>query len=266
MPYNNNRQNRGPSINTTLTTIFAPEAMLTLKAWNRNLSLEFARATGDTDENGLSSYEKDSSHHILTSLTYEKCLALKDAYDKVLRPAIVEGQPKSISVMIRTVDGEQKLLTLGFNGSNPFIRIACALSSDGTATSDNTVVMNLRPVEVLTDYNTLDGTSEAASQTFIDLDKFIDCISNVGVAGFLTGHAIRYGNALYSSYANNRNSGNNAAYGRGGYGNNQYGNNGYQNNSYQNNYQQGNQYNANNAFMPSDLTMDGDINDTLPFN
>ena len=58
-------------------------------------------------------------------------------------------------------------------------------------------------------------------------------------------------------------SGNNAAYGRGGngYGNN-YGNNQYSNN---NNGYQG-QYRNNNAFMPADLNMGGDMNDTLPFN
>ena len=43
MPYNNNQQGAGPNINTTLTTVYAPEAQLTVKCWNRFLSLEFAR-------------------------------------------------------------------------------------------------------------------------------------------------------------------------------------------------------------------------------
>lgn len=263
MPYNNNQQGAGPNINTTLTTIFSPEAQLTVKAWNRLLSLEFARAVGEPDENGLSQYDNDSSHHIRTSLTYEKCVALKKKYEEVLRPAILEGTPKSISVKIRTNNGERKLMTLGFNGTAPFIRIGWQLAEDFTGTPDNFLDMTLRPVELIKDFNILNGESEPVEDVYVDLDKFVECLDSVGVKPLAVSHAIRFGNAVYSSYANNRMSGNNAAYGRGGngYGNN-YGNNQYSNN---NNGYQG-QYRNNNAFMPADLNMGGDMNDTLPFN
>lgn len=257
MPYNNNQQGAGPNINTTLTTVYAPEAQLTVKCWNKFLSLEFARAVGEPDENGLSQYDNDSSHHIRTSLTYEKCVALKKEYEKTLRPAILEGTPKSISVKIRTNTGERKLFTLGFNGTNPFIRIGWQLSETFTGTPNNFLDMNLRPVEVLKDFNILNGEAEPVIETYVDLDKFVECLDAVGVKPLSVSHAIRFGNAVYSSYANNRMSGNNAAYGRGG---NQYGNNQYSNN---NGYQNRN----NNAFMPpADLNMGGDMNDAFPFN
>ena len=263
MPYNNNQQGAGPNINTTRTTIFSPEAQLTVKAWNRLLSLEFAKAVGEPDENGLSQYDNDSSHHIRTSLTYEKCVALKKKYEEVLRPAILEGTPKSISVKIRTNNGERKLITLGFNGTAPFIRIGWQLAEDFTGTPDNFLDMTLRPVELIKDFNILSGESEPVEDIYVDLDKFVECLDSVGVKPLAVSHAIRFGNAVYSSYTNNRMSGNNAAYGRGGngYGNN-YGNNQYSNN---NNGYQG-QYRNNNAFMPADLNMGGDMNDTLPFN
>ena len=259
MPYNNNQQGAGPNINTTLTTIFSPEAQLTVKAWNRLLSLEFAKAVGEPDENGLSQYDNDSSHHIRTSLTYEKCVALKKKYEEVLRPAILEGTPKSISVKIRTNTGERKLITLGFNGTAPFIRIGWQLAEDFTGTPNNFLDMTLRPVELIKDFNILNGESEPVENVYVDLDKFVECLDAVGVKPLGVSHAIRFGNAVYSSYANSRMAGNNAAYGRGGngYGNNQYSNN---NNGYQA------QYRNNNAFMPADLTMGGDMNDTLPFN
>ena len=263
MPHNNNQQGAGANINTTLTTIFSPEAQLTVKAWNRLLSLEFAKAVGEPDENGLSQYDNDSSHHIRTSLTYEKCVALKKKYEEVLRPAILEGTPKSISVKIRTNTGERKLITLGFNGTAPFIRIGWQLAEDFTGTPDNFLDMTLRPVELIKDFNILSGESEPVEDIYVDLDKFVECLDSVGVKPLAVSHAIRFGNAVYSSYTNNRMSGNNAAYGRGGngYGNN-YGNNQYSNN---NNGYQG-QYRNNNAFMPADLNMGGDMNDTLPFN
>ena len=259
MPYNNNQQGAGPNINTTLTTIFSPEAQLSVKAWNRLLSLEFAKAVGEPDENGLSQYDNDSSHHIRTSLTYEKCVALKKKYEEVLRPAILEGTPKSISVKIRTNTGERKLITLGFNGTAPFIRIGWQLAEDFTGTPNNFLDMILRPVELLKDFNILNGESEPVENVYVDLDKFVECLDAVGVKPLGVSHAIRFGNAVYSSYANSRMAGNNAAYGRGGngYGNNQYSNN---NNGYQAPYRN------NNAFMPADLTMGGDMNDTLPFN
>ena len=259
MPYNNNQQGVGPNINTTLTTIFSPEAQLTVKAWNRLLSLEFAKAVGEPDENGLSQYDNDSSHHIRTSLTYEKCVALKKKYEEVLRPAILEGTPKSISVKIRTNTGERKLITLGFNGTAPFIRIGWQLAEDFTGTPNNFLDMTLRPVELIKDFNILNGESEPVENVYVDLDKFVECLDAVGVKPLGVSHAIRFGNAVYSSYANSRMAGNNAAYGRGGngYGNNQYSNN---NNGYQAPYRN------NNAFMPADLTMGGDMNDTLPFN
>lgn len=259
MPYNNNQQGAGPNINTTLTTIFSPEAQLSVKAWNRLLSLEFAKAVGEPDENGLSQYDNDSSHHIRTSLTYEKCVALKKKYEEVLRPAILEGTPKSISVKIRTNTGERKLITLGFNGTAPFIRIGWQLAEDFTGTPNNFLDMILRPVELLKDFNILNGESEPVEDVYVDLDKFVECLDAVGVKPLGVSHAIRFGNAVYSSYANSRMAGNNAAYGRGGngYGNNQYSNN---NNGYQAPYRN------NNAFMPADLTMGGDMNDTLPFN
>lgn len=259
MPYNNNQQGVGPNINTTLTTIFTPEAQLSVKAWNRLLSLEFAKAVGEPDENGLSQYDNDSSHHIRTSLTYEKCVALKKKYEEVLRPAILEGTPKSISVKIRTNTGERKLITLGFNGTAPFIRIGWQLAEDFTGTPNNFLDMTLRPVELMKDFNILNGESEPVENVYVDLDKFVECLDAVGVKPLGVSHAIRFGNAVYSSYANSRVAGNNAAYGRGGngYGNNQYSNN---NNGYQAPYRN------NNAFMPADLTMGGDMNDTLPFN
>ena len=259
MPYNNNQQGAGPNINTTLTTIFSPEAHLTVKAWHRLLSLEFAKAVGEPDENGLSQYDNDSSHHIRTSLTYEKCVALKKKYEEVLRPAILEGTPKSISVKIRTNTGERKLITLGFNGTAPFIRIGWQLAEDFTGTPNNFLDMTLRPVELIKDFNILNGESEPVENVYVDLDKFVECLDAVGVKPLGVSHAIRFGNAVYSSYANSRMAGNNAAYGRGGngYGNNQYSNN---NNGYQAPYRN------NNAFMPADLTMGGDMNDTLPFN
>ena len=261
MPYNNNQQS-GPNVNTTLTTIYAKEASLTVKAWNKLLSLEFAKATDTVDENGLASYDNDSSHHIRTSLTYEKCIVLKKSYDKILRPAILEGTPKTISILIRGTNGEKKLLTLGYNGEAPFIRISWGLAETGTANNENSISMTLRPVEYYTDYNILTGESEAIEEVNVDLDKFMECVAAVGAQGFLVSHAIRFGNALYASYANGRNAGNNAAYGR-GY-NNQYGGNQYQSN---NNYGQ-QRYNAQNAFMPSasDMNIGGDMNDVLPFN
>lgn len=260
MPYNN--QQNSPSVNTTLTNIYTQEASLTIRAWNKFLSLEFAKAIDDVDENGLAKYDTDNSHHMRTTLTYEKCIVLKKCYDKILRPAIVEGTPKSISILIRGANGEKKILTLGFNGEAPFIRIACGLSESGIASTDNTITMTLRPVEYYTDYNILTGESEAVEQVYIDLDKFMECVEQVGVNGFLVGHAIRYGNALYASYSNSRNAGSNAAYGR-GY-NNQYGGNQYQSNNY--GQQRYNNANAQNAFMPSDLNIGGDMNDALPFN
>ena len=262
MPYNNNQQGAGPNINTTLTTIFSPEAQLTVKAWNRLLSLEFAKAVGEPDENGLSQYDNDSSHHIRTSLTYEKCVALKKKYEEVLRPAILEGTPKSISVKIRTNTGERKLITLGFNGTAPFIRIGWQLAEDFTGTPDNFLDMTLRPVELIKDFNILSGESEPVEDIYVDLDKFVECLDSVGVKPLAVSHAIRFGNAVYSSYTNNRMSGNNAAYGRGGNG---YGNN-YGNKQYSNNNGYQGQYRNNNAFMPADLNMGGDMNDTLPFN
>ena len=155
-------------------------------------------------------------------------------------------------------------MTLGFNGTAPFIRIGWQLAEDFTGTPDNFLDMTLRPVELIKDFNILNGESEPVEEVYVDLDKFVECLDSVGVKPLAVSHAIRFGNAVYSSYANNRMSGNNAAYGRGGngYGNN-YGNNQYSNNN--NNGYQG-QYRNNNAFMPADLNMGGDMNDTLPFN
>ena len=184
---------------------------------------------------------------------------MKKKYEEVLRPAILEGTPKSISVKIRTNTGERKLITLGFNGTAPFIRIGWQLAEDFTGTPNNFLDMTLRPVELIKDFNILNGESEPVENVYVDLDKFVECLDAVGVKPLGVSHAIRFGNAVYSSYANSRMAGNNAAYGRGGngYGNNQYSNN---NNGYQAPYRN------NNAFMPADLTMGGDMNDTLPFN
>lgn len=252
MAYQNNQQN-GPSVNTALTSIFSEEALLNLKAWNRNLSLEFALAVGKNPD-GISEYDKEQSHHVRTTLTYEKCLALSGAYDKILRPAILNGEPKSISVDIKGTSGDRKALTLGYDGSVPFIRIAWGIGESGeTDPANNSIVMHLRPIEVKVDYNIANGTSEPSEYIDVDLDKMMDAVRAVGVKATMNSHAVRFGEALSRAYSQNRMNGNYAGYGRGSYGN---GGASYGQPS----------YNANNAFMPSGSDYNlGSSMDELPF-
>ena len=253
MAYQNNQQN-GPSVNTPLTSIFSEEAMLNLKAWNRNLSLEFALAVGKNPD-GVSEYDQDQSHRIRTTLTYEKCLALTKAYDEVLRPAIEHEEANSISVDIRGTSGDKKALTLGYDGKVPFIRIAWGIKEGGEADpANNVITMHLRPIEVKVDYNIVDGSYDRAEEKQVDLDKFVECMRAVGVRATMASHAIRFGEAISNAYAKNRANGNYAGYGRAPYGGNGA------------SYGSQSQYNPNNAFMPSGPEYNlGSEMDALPF-
>ena len=248
MNYNNYDQRGGSSTNSTLMTSFSDACRFSVKAWDKQLSVQFAPCTG-VNNDGLRIYETDQARCINTALRYENAISLLQQYEKTLKPAIEAGEAKTISVDIRGKDGVLKVLTIGSDGENRFIRVAWNVGDDGVGSAENSIVHTFNKREVREDYNLLTGESIKVP---VDAEflHFINELESVKLFGPEVNHGIRHDNAMRAAFANNRYAGKNAAYGgQGNY-------NGQQPGAY------GNYGNGGNAFMQPGV---GDGSDFLPF-
>lgn len=248
----NQNQNRDVSVNSSLMISTSPDSLFTVSAWNRQLSVRFARAIG-TRSDGSVEYETDRSRVISTAITYDNAVVLYEGYENLLKPAIEHKEPKTISILITGKDGAKKMLTVGYDPSKgSFVSISMRLNENNAATPDNVFTHYFNRRELREDYNFMSGESVSTVELETDLTKFMQMIHSIVLLTPIVNHGIRYDNSERARFANNRNVGNYAQYG---------GPQGYQNYSNQQQY-------APNAFMPQQAQpLSGDsIDEELPFN
>ena len=209
---NYNNRNNGPNINTSLSIFSNPESdcALRLAAWNRQLSVRFAQATGVRPD-GLKEYDWKSEHVGLTSLSIENCVILANEYESVIKPAMEAHQPKKVTIEIGST-GQKKSFSLGYDGSSAFVQLALNVNENGATDASHVLTYKFAKKAIYDDMNVLTGEgTERAIES--ELLRFIEALKMVIFFGPEVGHGIRLDKETRAAFANNRNAGAQAPYG-----------------------------------------------------
>lgn len=198
--FGNTNQRMIQSVTTNHMTCYNEEAKLTVSFWNQQISLKLAPCIGINGD-GLRSYSDDKSQLIMTALTADNIYALKDAYAKILKPAVDSGNATSISVSIGLAPA-RKIVTIGYDGVGYYLTATVNVDENGQGAGSLTY--KFKTTDVIVDYDPNYGITNKNS-TQAEFERFWACIDNFFAIGASTPHAMRYSEAVRASFANNNN-------------------------------------------------------------
>ena len=92
-------QNNQLNVNTKLYSSFSDTCMLTIGAWNQQLSVKFHPCKGTNPDTGLRTYASDNNEIIKTSLTEENTTALLNGIHDYIDPAIENKEKKRENII-----------------------------------------------------------------------------------------------------------------------------------------------------------------------
>ena len=222
------------NVNTKLFTSYSDACMISLGAWNQQLSLKFHPSKG-LNADGIRQYAQDNTEIINTSITVPNASALLEGIKDKLEKAISEKGKESISIPISTGEN-RKMLTLAVDGEVITLSIALKVNEQGVADPNSVMTHEFPRRNYITGYDCTTGTGTVTTvqSDYIDFKKKLESIYSLAP---VIPHAINYNNAVRS----NRSTPNN-----GGMNNQQTQNSGYQ--------------------APTSNFSGGDMSDFLPYN
>jgi hypothetical protein len=254
----NNRQN--VSWNTNVYASFGDDSMLSLSAWNRNVSIKIRPAVGKNSD-GLTQYADNNAQIVNTALTEENTEVVIEGIEKEVLPAL-KGEKETGSVtVVAGADNYRKMITIGYDGTTAYISVALNISDEGTT---NTVIRhNFNTKSYYVDYNPETGSKEEKNVQSDFMNFYHKLLVFRDHLNPVIAHSINYDN-MYRNTSGNYNNNYN------GNNNNRYGSSSFYNKPYQNQNNGpvfGNNNNANNNSNYSAPESNADsIDDVLPFN
>ena len=118
--FTSNRTN-SVNVNTKLTTLYADDSMVSIGAWNTNLSIKFHPATGKNAD-GITQYAQDNTAIVNVVITPDNARALLDGIETIIIPAIQNKESKSVAV--RTGSGDNmKILCVATENGAPYLYV-----------------------------------------------------------------------------------------------------------------------------------------------
>ena len=184
------------NVNTSFLVSFSDTAMLSVGAWNRNLSIQLKPCTG-VNADGVKQYADDRSQYITTSITPDNAIALAEGFEKEILPCM-RGEKESGAVSIVMGDADKrKVLTIYYEDGESYLGIATELDSVGKSQKELRHKFNKR--SYLVDYNPMEGN---AVEKFVDSDliSFMNKVREVEWLSPVIPHAIRYNDANILGY------------------------------------------------------------------
>ena len=195
-----NSQNNQLNVNTKLYSSFSDTCMITMGAWNLQLSLKFHPVKGTNPNTGLRQYATDNNEIINTSLSVANATALLKGIKDVIEPAIANKEVASFGIPISSGDNA-KTLTISYDKSDISIAIAINLDADGKTTAENILSHKFPKKVYFEGYNPISGGGNqiTVESDFEDFKKKLESIYDLAPA---TAHSIKYNNALVASFRN----------------------------------------------------------------
>lgn len=200
--------NRTNSVNTNtkLTTLYGDDSMVSIGAWNTNLSVKFHPTTGKNAD-GITQYAQDNTAITNVVITPDNARALLDGIYSIIIPAIENRESKSVAVRTGTGDN-MKILCVATENGTPYLYVV-KNAVNGIASEDNVVKHHFSTRSFVTDYSYVNGSGteipvNTGFKNFVKrlegMDRLIPDVS----------HSISYSQAIRSAMANNYNQNNNA--------------------------------------------------------
>ena len=192
----NNNANKGPSVTSTLKTMFCNLSSLRLSYWKDMLSLRFYPCTG-TNSNGL--YQYDYSKKLGSAISAEKCTTFVSLIEKDFLPAIKkvqdgEGFEKPLSIAIPVGDNGN-LIGLKYdidaesNKPSVFLSLYTGVGADEKAPLDGMMTYRFNKSVVLTDYQPQTG-SHTAIEVETEFNYFVSVMRDINAASCAAAHSI----------------------------------------------------------------------------
>ena len=185
------------NVNTKLFTSYSDTCMLTVGAWNTQLSLKFHPAKGQNAD-GVRQYAQDKSEIISTSLTIDNASVLLRGIKDKLEDAIKNKKAEKISIPISSGENK-KILTLGYDGTNTFVSITIGVSEDGTAPETNELVHKFNQRSYFVGYDVTTGTGDQVV-TESDYDNFVEMLKGIYDLVPTNAHSINYNSSLRQNF------------------------------------------------------------------
>ena len=250
----NNRQN--VSYNTNVYASFGDDSMLSLSAWNRNVSIRIRPAVGKNGD-GLTQYADNNAQIVNTALTEENTEVVIEGIEKEVLPAL-KGEKDSGSVTVATgTDAYRKMITIGYDGTTAYMSVALNINEEGT--TNNVIRHNFNTKSYYTGYNPETGSKEEKNVQSDFMNFYHKLLVFRDLLNPVIAHSINYDNMYRNSSRNYNNNYN-------GNNNNRYGSSSFYNKPYQNNGPAFGNNNANNNSNYSAQESNAEsIDDVLPF-
>lgn len=196
-----NNNNNGVNVNTKLFTSYSDTAMITLSAWNQQISVKVHPSKG-LDSEGLRQYATDNTEVISTSLTLENATTLLDGVKEKLKPALDTKGESKVSVSMGNADN-RKVLSLGVEGEDTYFELAINVDENGKAEEKNIIKHVFRKKMYMEGYDPKTGEGVMVTCN-ADFENFIIKIEDVYKLSPAIAHGINYSNAVKQSFRNNR--------------------------------------------------------------
>lgn len=188
---NNNTINQ----NTDLFKGFSDDSQITLSGWNNKLSLKLRPFAGK-NSSGINTYERDAAKIVNTAITIDNCAVLVEAIEKELEPAMEQGQPAAVTLLINEAsnNGSKKLLTLDYDGSTLRLIIAFNVGEDNKTIPQYQRTYTFKNRNYLKGYDAETGDSTPVSY-YAEGKVFIDIIKDYIKLIPISHHAAKYSKA-----------------------------------------------------------------------
>lgn len=212
-----NNNGNGVNLNSKLYTSFSDTCMLTLTAWNTQLSIRVHPMNG-VNADGIRQYAQDLSDCISTALTVENAIALLDGIETIILPAIKDKSHTgdvSVSVSMGSNDN-RKVLTIKTDGTDVFFGIATNVSENGIADDTNVLWHKFNKRSYLIGYDNKTGSGEEIAVN-TDFYNFVKKVETIYQLNSVVAHSINFHNMSKAAFSNpntgyNNNNNNNGGF------------------------------------------------------
>lgn len=202
-----NNNTNAVNVNTKLYSSFSDNCMITMHAWNQQISLKFHPAKG-VNADGLRQYAQDNTEIINTSLTTANADLLLKGIEDEIEPALAEKGKASVSIPISSGENK-KILTLAVDGEVVTLSIGLHVNEQDVVEESNILTHEFPRKQYITGY---DHKSGAGNKITVNTDYigFKEKLKAIHDLAPVVPHAISYNNALKASFSN-RSGSNNAS-------------------------------------------------------
>ena len=202
--YNNNGfGGNSINVNTKIYTSYSDDSLLTLSAWNANLSLKLQPAKGK-NEDGVTVYSTEQVETVTASITPETDQLLLAGIEKDILPAIKEKASASIGVVTGVADKRKVINVITTDGKVGLsVVFGGTINLDGTSTGTSLIQHTFNDRSYYTNYKQNDGGT--ANQIPSDFYAFVAKLKELKYVDGAISHGIAYSTSIKSAIAASKN-------------------------------------------------------------